>query len=99
MKKKIIILVAIVIIIVSALSFTGCNRFAVDANLKLGYIVINENGHHVLHTINKWGDSESDSVTVRTRCCGNYIWTSTNNAVIYESKPNEYAFDMECGRS
>ncbi len=75
----------------------GANCMGCDANLHLGYIVIEENGHNVLHTVEKWSDdSSSDSVGVRTSCCGNYIWTTANVSNLYEKKPADYAYDMVC---
>ena len=75
----------------------GCNKNVFDMNYKLEYIVVEENGNSILHKIKSWDDSESESVTARTECCNNYIWTSANNSVLYEKKPAEHAYDLECG--
>ena len=76
---------------------TGCgNHYAIDANYTLNYIVVEENGTHVLHTVKAWGDSESDSVVVTTECCGNYIWSSSNKSIMYQNMPNEGTYDTTC---
>ena len=90
MKKIIAGFVATILLIVSALAFTGCgNMDLLDTNFNIRYIVIKEsNGLPIMHEVRSWSDSESDAATVRTDCCNNYIWTSSNNATLYESMPN-----------
>lgn len=41
---------------------------------------------------------ESESTTISTKCCGNYIWCSANKDKLYENKPAKYAYDFECGQ-
>lgn len=98
-KKKIaIITLASALTLASMAGLTACGNMDLwDTNYTLRYAVLEENGHDVLHTIESWSDSESDSAMFRTSCCGNYIWTSVNKAVLYESKPSSDAYDYECG--
>lgn len=85
MKKIFVFLIMIVMLF----SLSACNKAIVDWNLKFTYILIEEGeGLPVLHEIKSWNDSESDSATVTTKCCGNYIWTSANNATLYKEFPN-----------
>lgn len=80
------------------LAFCACgNQDVFDSNYTMEYIVVRENDICVLHRVESWSDSESDSVTVTTACCGNYIWTSTNNATLYKNRPADHAFDLSCG--
>lgn len=90
MKKIIAGFVATILLIVSALAFTGCGNMDVfDTNFTIRYIVIKEsNGLPIMHEVRSWSDSESDAAMVRTDCCNNYIWTSSNNATLYESMPS-----------
>ena len=99
MNKKKVATVALAgaLVLASTIGLTACgNKNIWDMNYTLRYVVVEENGQSVLHTIESWTDSESESVTFRTSCCENYIWTSANNSVLYESKPAEYAYDIEC---
>lgn len=90
MKKFIAGFVATILLIVSALAFTGCGNMDVfDTNYTLNYIIVDEGGLlPILHEVQSWSDSESDSAMVRTKCCGNYIWTSSNNSTLYEKIPD-----------
>ena len=82
----------------SMASFTACNYDLGDwTKLRFDYVVVEENGKNVLHEVEKWSDSESDSLTVTTSCCDNYIWTSSNKAVLYKNKPDARAYDVACG--
>lgn len=93
MKRTFLCLLAIL----SLLLLTGCGNMDVfDTNYTMNYIVIREGNESTLHRVESWGDSESDSVTVRTACCGNYIWTSVNNATLYESEPAATAYTHTC---
>lgn len=75
----------------------GCgNAYWFDANYTLNYVVTEENGQHILHSVEAWSDSESDSVQITTKCCNNYIWTSSNKAVMYTNKPAEHTYDIVC---
>ena len=88
----------LILILVVLFTFISCGNLDMfDANYTMGYIVIQEGEHYVLHTVASWSDSESDSVTVTTACCNNYIWTSVNNATLYRDKPSGRAYHMECG--
>ena len=90
MKKVIAGFVAAILLIVSALAFTGCGNMDVfDTNYTLNYIIVDEGGLlPILHKVKSWSDSDSDSAMVRTDCCENYIWTSSNNATLYEKIPD-----------
>ena len=93
-------LLAAAVATTAAFGLAGCGNYdLMDMHYELYYAVIEENGHQVLHQIEKWADSESESVTISTRCCGNYIWTSANRSVLYKSKPSEDAYDYECGHA
>ncbi|MBQ8356719.1 MAG: hypothetical protein IJX39_02805 [Clostridia bacterium] len=95
--KRILCFVSILVLL---FAFSSCgNQNVFDANYTMEYIVIRENDACVLHKVESWSDSESDSVTVTTSCCGNYIWTSTNNATLYKSRPADTAFDRACGET
>lgn len=85
----------------SLATLTGCGNRNVfdeygDSVNTFRYVAIEENGQSVLHQIETWADSSSESATFRTKCCGNYIWTSANKAVFYQNKPEEYANSNEC---
>ena len=90
LKKIITYLVTFVLLFVSVFSLAACgNMDLLDTNFTIRYIVIKEsNGSPIMHEVRSWSDSESDAAMVRTDCCNNYIWTSSNNATLYESMPN-----------
>ena len=77
-------------------ALTACNYDVLDMKYEFNYAVIEENGKSVLHEVKSWSDSESDSVTLSTKCCDNYIWTSANKAVMYKNKPSEDRYDTVC---
>ncbi len=81
----------------SCLGNRNCLDGCTNSTNTLHYVVIDEGGHHVLHTIESWSDSESDSAAFTTSCCGNYIWVTANNASLYRNKPPTYAYDFVCG--
>lgn len=94
MKRILICLLAAVLVLL----FVSCgNQDVFDTNYTMEYIVIHEGDNYVLHSVKSWSDSESDSVTVTTACCGNYIWTSVNNATLYRGRPADTAFTHVCG--
>ena len=100
-RKKILKSLTIVTIALSLATLTGCGNRNVfdeygDSVNTFRYVTIEENGQSVLHRIKTWADSESESATFRTECCNNYIWTSANNSVFYQNKPEEYAYSREC---
>lgn len=72
--------------------FDGCSN---ETNT-LNYVVVSEGGHYVLHSVQSWSDSSSDSATITTSCCGNYIWLTANNTKFYRSMPPAYAYDLVC---
>lgn len=81
----------------SVVSMSSCgNSNILDMNNNLNYIVIEENDVNVLHKVKNWTDASSDSVCVKTECCGNYIWTTVNKSILYENKPDEYSYDQVC---
>ena len=90
MKKIIAGFVASILLIISVFAFIGCGNMDVfDTNYTLNYIIVDEGGLlPIMHEIQSWSDSESDSAMVRTKCCENYIWTSSNNATLYENIPD-----------
>lgn len=90
MKKVIAGFVATILLIVSALAFTGCGNMDVFyTNHALNYIIVEEGGSlPILHEVQSWSDSRSDATMVRTKCCKNYIWTSSNNSTLYENIPD-----------
>lgn len=91
MKKRILtIFVSIILLLTSLLMFVGCGNMDVfDTNYTLNYIIVDEGGLlPIMHEVQSWSDSESDSAMVRTKCCGNYIWTSSNNSTLYENIPD-----------
>jgi iron only hydrogenase large subunit-like protein len=93
MKRIALILMTLAVLLV----FASCgNQDCLDTNYTMEYIVIHEGEEYVLHTVDSWGDSQSDSVTVTTACCGNYIWTSVNSATLYRSKPSQKAYTHVC---
>lgn len=93
MKKIVCVLLALLTLLV----LTGCGNMDIfDTNYTMNFIVIREGNESTLHRVESWSDSESDSVTVRTACCGNYIWTSVNNATLYESEPSATAYTHAC---
>ncbi len=99
MKNKTLALglLASVIAATSTMAFAGCGNYRIiDMNYTMEYAVVEENGNHVLHHLQSWKDSDSESVTFTCVDCGNYIWTSANNSVVYKEKPAEYAYDFEC---
>lgn len=81
----------------AAMGMSGCgNMDVMDLHYTFHYVVTEENNQHVLHKVKSWSDSEGESVTISTECCGNYLWTSANKAVLYENKPDESSYDFEC---
>lgn len=92
------ILLSLLALMLALLCMSCGNQDVFDTNYTMEYIVIYEGGAYVLHTVKSWSDSESDSVTVTTACCDNYIWTSTNNATLYKSKPADTAYTHACGQ-
>ena len=91
MKKIILtIFIGAVLLLTSLFMFVGCgNKDIFDMNYNLNYVLINEGGGlPVLHEVRSWSDADSDSATIRTDCCGNYIWTSSNNSTLYENIPD-----------
>ena len=97
MKRVICLVMCLILMLTAVLVFTACGNMGVfDVNFVLNYVVVNENGTAVLHRVEKWYDTESDSACFRLSCCNNYIWTSSNVAVAYTNKPASYAYDKEC---
>ena len=93
-------LLAAGLIATMGLGLTGCgNKDMINWNYDLHYAVLEENGQHVLHEIKSWSDYESDSVTFKTECCDNYVWTTANSTIMYRDKPAESAYDVECGHN
>lgn len=91
MKKKFLLgIITTISILTSVFSFAGCGNMDVfDTNYTLNYIIINEGGLlPIMHEVQSWSDSDSDSAMVKTKCCNNYIWTSSNNATLYEKLPD-----------
>lgn len=91
MKKRILtIFMGVVLLLTSLLMFVGCGNMDVfDTNYTLNYIIVDEGGlFPTLHEVQSWSDSGSDSAMVRTKCCKNYIWTSSNSATLYENIPD-----------
>lgn len=90
MKKIIAGFIAAILLIISVFAFIGCGNMDVfDTNYTLNYIIVDECGLlPIMHEVQSWSDSESDSAMVRTKCCENYIWTSSNNATLYENIPD-----------
>ena len=91
MKKKFLLgIITTISILTSVFSFGGCGNMDVfDTNYTLNYIIINEGGLlPIMHKVQSWSDSDSDSAMVKTKCCNNYIWTSSNNATLYEKLPD-----------
>ena len=81
----------------AAFGLAGCGNMDIMAmHYNMGYIVLKENDHDVLHKVKSWADSDSEAVTFRCEHCGNYVWGSVNNANLYENRPPEYAYDFEC---
>ena len=97
MKKVICVILCVVFMLLTMSLLTACNMGLYDLNLKIGYVVLQENGHSVLHKVEKWYDTDSDSSAFKLACCGNYVWTSANLAIAYTEKPADYAYDFECG--
>ena len=95
--RKICVVLVCVLLVLFVLSFSACNMGIIDLNLKVGYVVLQENGHSVLHTVEKWYDTDSDSASFKLSCCGNYVWTSANVAIAYTNIPANYAYDFVCG--
>ena len=96
-KKIATIALAGAILAGTGLMTAGCGNMDVfDMHFTLNYAVTEENGQHILHKVERWADSDSESVTFHTSCCNNYIWTSANRAVFYENKPDETAYDVVC---
>lgn len=89
MRKVNIHAIVSIFLLTVILTLSGCgNMDILDTNYTLNYIVVEEGGGlPMLHSIRSWSDSESDAVMVRAECCNNYIWTSSNRAVLYESLP------------
>lgn len=86
------------ILLGTAFSFAGCGNYDfTDMHFEFQYAVIEENGKDVLHKIKSWADSDSDSFTISTDCCENYIWSSANRGNLYKNKPDSSAYDYECG--
>lgn len=101
MKKRNIVRAGAVVLFTagSSLGLFGCgcgNNDFWDMNYNLNYVVVDENDTHVLHKVDSWSDSESDSLTFKTSCCDNYVWTSANNSVLYKNKPAEHTYDKVC---
>lgn len=99
MKRIICIVLCGILLLFSTLTLISCGNMGVfDTNFTINYVVIEENGNKVLHTVSKWYDSESDSSAFKTSCCTNYIWTSANRAVAYTNEPAAYTYDFKCGK-
>lgn len=95
--KKIISYIALLIIIpFSILCFTGCNGKLIDWNYTYNWAIIEIGDKRVLHKIESWTDSDSESVMIRTACCDNEIWFSVNKGELYKNKPNSDLYDYEC---
>ena len=89
MRKFCATIVSAILIALSFVSLVGCNQMLFDTNLKLNYILIDEgSGIPILHEIQSWDDSDSDSIAVKTKCCNNYIWTTANKAIVYRDFPS-----------
>lgn len=91
MKKRILtIFTSIILLLTSLFMFVGCGNMDVFyTNHALNYIIVEEGGLlPILHEVQSWSDSRSDATMVRTKCCKNYIWTSSNNSTLYENIPD-----------
>lgn len=72
---------------------TGCNKDYLDwTHLEFNYVVVDG----VLHEIASWSDSESDSVAITTKCCNDYILTSTNKSLMTKNKPLKPSYQYTC---
>ncbi len=96
LKKILYCTLATGVVAVAALTFTSCNKDITDLHYQFNYAVIEENGQDVLHKVKSWADSDSESFTIQTECCDNYIWSSANRGNLYKNKPDSSAYDVEC---
>ena len=93
-----------VVLVLTLFVMTACgNRmwFSDGVKNELNYILVSEqNGQTILHTVDKWADTESESAMFTTKCCNNYMWLSANNATFYKNKPTHLAEGSytECGK-
>lgn len=102
MKKRIILILVVVLIAIQFITMlTACgNRAWISDSVQneFNYLVIKEaDGEYHIHKIKKWADSETESFTVLTECCGNYIWGSVNNAYLYKGFPEYLQNCIICG--
>ncbi len=97
LKKAIYCTLAAGLMLGATFAFTGCNKDITDLHYEFEYAVIEENGQDVLHKVKSWKDSDSESFTITTDCCDNYIWSSANRGNLYKNKPARSAYDFECG--
>lgn len=97
MKNKSKILALTVATGLCLTTLTGCGNYDfVDMKFEFRYAVVRENDEHVLHQVQSWKGSESDSLTITTSCCENYIWSTANTTVMYKNKPSEESYAREC---
>ena len=86
--KKLFLFVCSMLLVFVSLFCVGCSNMDFwDMNFTLHYAVVKEGENYYIHKVESWSDSDSESVTIRCSCCGNYIWTSANSAILYESEP------------
>lgn len=92
MKKVICLILIVVMVVISMTMLVGCgNRAWISDKYKNEFtyiLAIEPTGEVVLHTIKKWADSDSESITIQTACCDNYMWVSSNNATLYKEYPH-----------
>ena len=94
--KKLFVFVCSMLLVFVSLFCVGCGNMDFwDMNFILHYAVVKEGENYYIHKVESWSDSDSESVTIRCSCCGNYIWTSANSTVLYESEPTYLYKNMD----
>ena len=86
MKKIICVLMLLLALCFSACTYGNRSRSSemLRKNNVLNYVLIKEGDIWFLHQTEKWSDTESESFTVTTKCCRNYIWAKNLHTTIWD---------------
>ena len=84
MGKKLLCLLVVALVILSALSLTGCNRQIVDLHYNFTYAMVSmPDGTIVSGKVDSWRDY-SDSDAIQVTIDGKTYYTFLGNVVLYD---------------
>lgn len=80
--KKVIAILMLAIVAVTALAGCSCNKAIFDTNYSFNYALVYEKGEWVEYEIKKWDDYDNDAICIWTKD-GQMIYSSLNNIMLF----------------